>query len=209
MNLNKFYFLHGFAGDPEDWDEVISHLKQFNCIKLSYPFTLPTDGVLIGYSMGGRVTLPSSLPKIVISGHPGLRTEEEKIARKASEQLWIQKLKTVSITQFFDEWYAQPLFDSLKKHPSFPLILERRIKKSPELLIQQIESHSLRNQPTLFKNTIFLHGEYDTVYKDLYKQHKIPSLEIPKSGHACHVENSVDTAYQIKNLIGIFYNKQF
>lgn len=200
----QLYFLHGFAGDVQDWNEVISFLPSFECTPLLYPFELPAKGVLIGYSMGGRIALKSPLPKIIISGHPGLQTDEEKEARTQSEALWINKLKTLSINQFFKEWYEQPLFQSLRNHPRFSSILERRLKKSPELLIKQIMEHSLTKQPTLRRNTIFIHGEYDTVYKDLYQKAKIFSHEVPKAGHACHVENPEGTAHQIKILIDSF-----
>ncbi len=204
MEKKSLYFLHGFAGDVEDWNDVISFLPSFHCIPLPYPFEIPPKGILIGYSMGGRIALRSPLPKIIISGHPGLQTEEEKRARSLSEQLWIQKLKTLSIPQFFKEWYDQSLFESLRNHPRFSSILERRLKKTPELLISQIKNHSLTQQPSLHRNTIFIHGEYDTAYRDLYLRAKIHSHEILKAGHACHVENPEGTARQIKILIDSF-----
>lgn len=200
----QLYFLHGFAGDVQDWNDVISFLPSFECIPLTYPFELPAKGILIGYSMGGRIALRSPLPKIIISGHPGLKTEEEKRVRAEKEQFWIQKLKDISINQFFEAWYEQPIFESLRNHPRFPSILERRLKKSPELLIEQIREHSLTKQPTLHRNTIFIHGEFDTSYKELYQKAKIASFEIPQAGHACHVENPEGTARQIKILIDSF-----
>jgi 2-succinyl-6-hydroxy-2,4-cyclohexadiene-1-carboxylate synthase len=200
----KLYFLHGFAGDPSDWDGVIQCLPEYDCIALAYPFELPARGVLIGYSMGGRIALSSPIPKLILSGHPGLLNEDEKKARHAKEELWIRKLKTISILEFFEEWYAQPLFASLKRHSSFPAVFERRLKNSPETLINQMEKHSLIHQPTLHRNAIFIHGEYDTAYKELYNRAQITSHEIPKAGHACHLENPEGTARQIKILIESF-----
>jgi hypothetical protein len=55
MGEKSLYFLHGFAGDSKDWDEVIKHLSQYQCMALSYPFQLPNEGILVGYSMGGRI----------------------------------------------------------------------------------------------------------------------------------------------------------
>lgn len=204
MKKKTLYFLHGFAGDVQDWDAVISFLPSFDCIALSYPFDLPAKGILIGYSMGGRIALSSPLPKIIISGHPGLQSEEERKSRLEREQFWVEKLKNLSIKEFFKEWYDQPLFESLRSHPQFPTIFERRLKNPPELLAQQIIDHSLTKQPTLHRNTIFIHGEYDTGYKELYNKAKIFSLEVPKAGHACHVENPEGTANQIKILIDSF-----
>lgn len=202
--MPKLYFLHGFSGDPEDWKEVIELLPEFECTALAYPFELPTAGILVGYSMGGRIALASPLPKIIISGHPGLLTEEDKQARMAGEQLWLQKLKSMDLREFFEEWYSQPLLESLRHHPKFPEVLERRIRNNPATLIAQFERHSLVKQSPFHRNTIFIHGEYDKTYKELYKKRKIPSHEIPKSGHACHLENPAATARQIKILIDSF-----
>jgi 2-succinyl-6-hydroxy-2,4-cyclohexadiene-1-carboxylate synthase len=199
--LHKVYFLHGFSGDPEDWKEVIDLLPEFECIALTYPFQIPTDGILVGYSMGGRIALGSTLPKINISGHPGLLTEEEKKARVAGEQLWLQKLKTLPIRQFFEEWYAQPLLESLHHHPKFPKIFERRLRNNLATLMTQFEMHSLVHQSSSLQNTQFMHGEYDQKYKELYEKRGIYSHEVPKSGHACHLENPACTARQIKILI--------
>ena len=204
MKKRCLYFLHGFAGDIEDWSEVIALLPSFDCVPLTYPFNLPPNGILVGYSMGGRIALSSPLPKIIISGHPGLQTEQEYKARIQREQCWIEKLRKVSIGQFFKEWYEQPLFESLRTHPSFSSVLKRRLRQTPELLIAQIESHSLTKQTSLYRNTIFVHGQLDAAYKELYGKAKILSHEIPQAGHACHIENPEGTARQIKILTDCF-----
>lgn len=202
----KLYFLHGFAGGPEDWDEVIAHLPGYNCTALTYPFDLPTEGILIGYSMGGRIAMHSPRPKIVISSHPGLSAPDEQKTRSKKEQAWIHKLKTTSITQFFNAWYRQPIFSTLRDHPSFPDILKRRLKQHPDTLIKQIQNHSLAEPAPLVRNTIFVHGALDHRYKQLYSTLNIPSHEIPRVGHACHLEGPVATARIIKYLIDSLIN---
>ena len=199
--MPKLYFLHGFLGDVQDWNEVIKRLPEYECHALKYPFKLPKDGILIGYSMGGRIALGSNLPKIVISGHPGLQTEEQKEAQVEKENYWIEKLKSVPLKEFLQEWYAQPLFTSLRTNPLFPKLLERRLKQDPLKLIDQIQRHSLAQQPFMPQNAYFIHGAYDQAYKELYKKLNIPSYEIPKAGHACHIENPAEVARQIKILI--------
>lgn len=183
----KLYFLHGFAGDPRDWDEVISYLPSYNCTALSYPFQLPTDGVLIGYSMGGRIALHSPGHKIVIGGNP--------LPKKQTH--WAEKLRTSSLAQFFEEWYSQPLFASLKAHPHYPTILERRLQQNRETLLQQLQTPT----GTSLQNTIFMHGALDTTYHDLYRALEIPSHEIPNAGHACHLENPLGTSLELKKII--------
>ena len=69
-------------------------------------------------------------------------------------------------------------------------------------LIKQLEVHRLEELP--IRNAIFLHGDLDQTYSDLYKKLKIPSHAVSHAGHACHLENPVDTARQIKILIDSF-----
>jgi 2-succinyl-6-hydroxy-2,4-cyclohexadiene-1-carboxylate synthase len=201
--LPKLYFLHGFAGDPHDWDGVISHLSGYECIPLSYPFQLQQSGILIGYSMGGRIALHSDCPKIVIGGHPGLRAQEEIKTRLVQDHYWIEKLKSASIQAFFKEWYSQPLFASLQLHSIFPSLLERRYKQTAEILIQQLKTHSLAHPSPNPKNAFFIHGALDKAYRDLYLERQISSQGVEGAGHACHLENPLETAQQIKKYIDI------
>ena len=200
----QLFFLHGFLGDPDDWKEVIAHLPSYSCKALSYPFELPSEGILIGYSMGGRIALTSSLPKIVISTHPGLTTTTEKEERWKQDQKWIDKLKTEPLSAFLHEWYSQPLFQSLKAHPTFPDVLKRRLQQNPQLLIDQLEQYSLSRQPVCsLKDTTFMHGALDEKYKALYRKLCLHSIEIQEAGHACHIEQPLQLAKAISSVASI------
>jgi 2-succinyl-6-hydroxy-2,4-cyclohexadiene-1-carboxylate synthase len=202
LSLPKLYFLHGFLGDPEDWNEVIAHLPGYTCVALRYPFQLPSDGILIGYSMGGRIALTSALPKILISAHPGLVTTAEKEARWKQDQEWMKKLQTKPLSQFLQEWYEQPLFQPFKAHANFTQILERRQRQDPNILVDQLKNHSLAHQPLIQPtNATFMQGTLDDKYQKLYQRLKIPSVKIEKSGHVCHLEQPVAVAQAILNII--------
>ena len=108
-------FLHGFLGNKEDWDEVITQLEdRFWCLSVALPghgspfsltfsqalqATLKSHGIeqaaLVGYSMGGRLALHAlqDTPEmgsnvIALSSHPGLREESERISRIGEELKW-------------------------------------------------------------------------------------------------------------------------
>lgn len=191
MGEKSLYFLHGFAGDPADWDRVIAHLSEYQCMALSYPFELPNEGILVGYSMGGRIALESNLPKIIISSNPS--TLHQGVRRE-----WIEKLQTGSLEQFFDAWYSQPLFASLKRNPIFPQVMERRLKQDPQILINQLKNHPLKEHSL---KAHFIHGELDSAYKHLYETLGIKSYGIHGVGHACHLENPVQVARAIQVLL--------
>lgn len=195
-------FLHGFLGSPRDWEELISLLPEFECKVLSYPFRIPSEAIAVGYSLGGRIALSHKGPKIILSAHPGLASQEERARRKEEEDFWISCLKNLSLKKFLEKWYAQPLFDTLRKHPMFPLIQKRREHQKRETLLAQLREHRLSEQP-LFQpkeDAFFLYGENDAKYLSLLSSYP-HSYKIEKSGHACHLENPQKCAEVIRCLI--------
>jgi len=198
---HRLSFLHGFLGSPQDWEGVIEHLPEYSCEALTYPFQIPADSILIGYSMGGRIALRSAQPKILISTHPGLKTPEEKAQRLVKDQHWIKKLRQEPLESFLNDWYAQPLFESLRNHPEFPKIFSRRLQQDPQALAQMFEQENLAHQEFARSDGIFLHGELDIKYVQLYRDLKIDSLAIPHAGHAAHLENPKGCALAIRQAL--------
>lgn len=215
-------FIHGFLGAKEDWEKIIAFLQEdFFCHTIDLPghgdspfsenfleavaaqlkMLKPFPEYFVGYSLGGRILLqlneqyPSLLKHLIIlSSHPGLETQEEKHARWKEDAYWIEILKTKPFSAFFDAWYGQPLFQSLKENKQvFDEMLQRRKKQNPFALARVLQKCSLAHQVRLsiFPNTIFLYGEKDLKFQTLYR--KLPSFvkvhQIQKCGHALHLEN--------------------
>lgn len=198
----RLVFLHGFLGDPQDWEGVIQHLPEHDCLALSYPFQIPPDAIIIGYSMGGRIALRLPHPKILLSTHPGLRSAEEKAERLAIDDLWIDRLQQEPLDKFLDAWYAQPLFDSLRMHSEFSKILARRRQQDPLVLARMLAQESLAHQQyRIPSDAVFLHGQLDVKYAQLYQDLKIPSQQISNAGHAAHLENPQGCAEVIREAL--------
>lgn len=74
----------------------------------------------VGYSFGGRVALHLALARpdlvealVLIGAHPGIEDEEERTARRRADDALADRLETVGLAAFLDEWLAQPLFADL------------------------------------------------------------------------------------------------
>ncbi len=201
-------FLHGFLGSKEDWNAFFPSFEEsYYCIA----FDLPGHGqspycediltqmrveiqklkeipIFIGYSMGGRIALIlKDLAKklIILSGHPGLKEEPEKIERKISDEKWSQSLRSLPFPVFLSQWYAQPVFH--RQH--------KRCSQNPEDLARVLLQLSLSDQQyndTFPCPTLFLYGEYDLKYRELYRN--LPKAakvcEIKDSSHAVHLDNA-------------------
>ena len=142
------FFLHGFLGGPEDWQPVIEHLPpHFVCTTLDLNAKDPLQQArkrveketspffLIGYSMGGRIAWQlasqfSSLSGLVVLGaHPGLKSEEERQARKKVDEEWATLLEKGDMDEFLTRWYANP--SASCSHASFPAKVRRSQRDPP------------------------------------------------------------------------------
>ncbi len=79
---------------------------------------------LIGYSMGGRLALHALLEDsgawsgaMIVSAHPGLQNEEEKILRLANDAEWAGKALTAPWSEFLAQWESQVLLQGRCRAP--------------------------------------------------------------------------------------------
>ena len=96
----------------EQIDDLEALFAEMNLIKFT----------LIGYSMGGRIALaytnkyPERVTSLLLeSASPGLKTEHERIERKAADALLAKRILAEGISAFVDFWSEIPLFASQKK----------------------------------------------------------------------------------------------
>ncbi|MBS0620420.1 MAG: alpha/beta fold hydrolase [Verrucomicrobia bacterium] len=198
-------FLHGFLGSKEDWEGVLPYLE-YPCVAIDLPGhgsspysenildTVRTAiapysrKVLIGYSLGGRIALQlmdNCDGVIALSAHLGLDSLQEREERLKTDQIWIEKLRSLPLETFLRQWYAQPLFDG-----TFP---PRRHKQNPEALARVMEQMSLGKMEkisTFSKPTLFLYGKEDLKYEALYC--KLPPSVLVRgidgAHHAIHLQ---------------------
>jgi 2-succinyl-6-hydroxy-2,4-cyclohexadiene-1-carboxylate synthase len=166
---------------------------------------------LVGYSMGGRLALYLALhycdrfPKVLLeSASPGLKTEAERVARRDHDVQLAKRLES-DFPKFLADWYDQPLFQSLKHHPGFENMMQKRLKNNPVKLAQSLRAMSTGMQPSLWeklkyyqKPLLLVVGERDRKFITINQEMvladiAIPSLRsmqiAPSAGHNIHLEN--------------------
>jgi 2-succinyl-6-hydroxy-2,4-cyclohexadiene-1-carboxylate synthase len=165
--------LHGFAGTPAVWDDVIAHWQ------LPEPpraIALPGHGggpvqptwkanlqavasaigdctVVVGYSLGARVALGLVAEKhcmrgVLVSVNPGIADEERAVRRK-TDATWASLLRTKGVGTFADAWTEQALFAS-QTRVSAPLLAQRRAQRltlDPEQLARSLEVMGVAEMP--------------------------------------------------------------
>ncbi len=164
---------------------------------------------LCGYSMGGRLALfmalrfPERFRKaLILSATAGLRTEEERHARRASDEHLAERLETEPFEEFLAFWYHQPLFSSLREHPAFEQIVRKRKDGNPHGAALSLRGMGTGSQPPLWaelpRNTLtitFMAGALDKKFtvlaEKLHANTPHSALHIvPNAGHALHYESA-------------------
>lgn len=167
-----------------------------------------TQCILMGYSMGGRLALylalhfPEYFYKVVLeSASPGLKTDDERRKRIQHDLKLAKKLETEDFPSFLSHWYDQPLLRSIKEHPNFERMLERRCQGDPWELSKSLRGLSTGAQLSLWDKLpqtslpfLFLVGELDkkfvTINHEMASLCQPAHLEIASScGHNVHFEN--------------------
>ncbi len=161
----KCALLHGFAGDPAAWDEVVAHLPaaiEARAIALpghgggrvrdtwadniaAVSESLVGCDAVVGYSFGARVALGvlvagANLRAVLIGCNPGI-ADGERPARIANDARWAALLRTRGIAEFADAWTAQPLFASQRRVTAERLAARRsrRLALDPAELARCLE----------------------------------------------------------------------
>ena len=212
---------HGLSDTPADvglysMEEQVEVLHElFNELQLS-------NFTLLGYSLGGRVALsyvakyPDEIKHLILeSASPGLKTEQERQARRNSDEKLANEILQNGLQSFVDKWENIPLFESQKKLP------EEVQKKIREERLSQTEiglANSLRGMGTGAQNSLWtslsnisvpvtlITGSIDEKFCRIAEEmmNLLPNanhVEIREVGHAIHVENPTLFATIVKDVL--------
>lgn len=164
----------------------------------------------LGYSMGGRTALavaayhPGSVDRLVLIGaSPGLPTEEERAARRNSDEAVAQHIETDGVPAFVRYWERLPIFASQARLPEEvrERIRSGRLANDPVGLVNSLRGMGTGSQealfdrlPTMTRPALLLAGEEDAKYVAIGREMAaaMPAarfVSVPAAGHAAQIEN--------------------
>lgn len=135
-----FVLLHGFTQNAQAWGPFADRLADRRAVvgvdlpghgrsdrvRADLPGTADLlaasipPGIVVGYSMGGRVALHLALrhPQVVtglvlISTTAGIDDADERASRRADDERLADRIESIGVDAFLTEWLSQPLFAGL------------------------------------------------------------------------------------------------
>lgn len=164
---------------------------------------------LVGYSMGGRLALayacrhPHRVGRLVLeSASPGLRTEEERTARRLEDEALARRIEAGGIPAFVDEWEGLPLFASQASLPPEVRARQRavRLGNHSDSLAAALRGLGTGVLPsywgalaTLPFPVLLVAGALDPKFVDIGRRmasalRHARLVEVPGVGHTVHLE---------------------
>lgn len=199
---------HGKTDCPDDIERYTVESVAIDLYELLKQLGIAKVHVL-GYSMGGRLALtfairyPQCVKTLILeSSSPGLKTEEERTARRQSDEALATMIEQHGVAAFVKKWEQLPLFATQKQLPleQQENIRRERLSQSAKGLANSLRGMGTGNQPSWWEHlkslsipTLLLCGERDEKFCQLAAemQERMSNAQLVKiscAGHAIHVE---------------------
>lgn len=227
-------FVHGFTQTRTSWEPLLDALRtDIDAMLIDAPghggsqqacsleetaallCDAATGRTLVGYSMGARMALvaalacPGSFPRLVIiSGTAGIESDTERGDRRTSDGLLADRIETVGVGPFVDEWLSNPMFAGLSRENARR---DERLTNTARGLAQSLRLAGTGTQQPLWSRlneirvpTLFIAGENDPKFCALAERMHagVPGsvLHVHRgAGHTVHLEDPEGCAAVIDN----------
>jgi len=167
------------------------------------------NAAYVGYSMGGRVALhvaldhPGSVSHLVLcSTTAGIEDDDERAARRTSDDSLARRIRSIGVDAFVDEWTAQPMFASLRRSTTDE---EIRKANSAEGLATSLETMGTGQQVSLWPRlhelsmpVLVVTGTKDAKFTAIGKRMKqmigdnATHVEVTDAGHSVPFERPAE-----------------
>lgn len=232
-------FLHGFTGSSLDWYrnfdlvsantnlyavDIIGHGKSSSPRDITYYTTKSIvdqihfvitslklfNVVLVGYSMGGRLSLafmneyPERIKGLVLeSTSPGIVEIDKRDQRYQDDLELARMIDNSGIGKFIDYWLNIPLFETQKKlgEKFITELKNTKLRNNPIGIANSLRGFSPGIMPHFWNNlsdinckTILLTGNIDKKFTDINKNmssliKEARHIVVDNCGHNIHLEN--------------------
>ena len=161
-------------------------------------------GCYVGYSMGGRVSLhaalrhPDSVRALVLIGATaGIDDDAERADRREADERLADRIESVGVEEFLDEWMRNPLFAGLSDEQAQR---DDRLRNTAAGLAASLRATGTGTQEPLWGRlgeitmpVLVLAGEHDSKFRAIGERmaDSIPHATfhmIPAAGHSVHLE---------------------
>ena len=224
-------FVHGFMGAPSDWDNVRTELQNFKTITppirpapdwdtgvAQLEQEIPENSVLIGYSMGARLSLALALAHpqryrglIFCSGNPGIEEEQQRVNRYASDCRLADRIAKADRQEFLEYWYSSAVFASLRTDVRKAEI-ERKLARGGDDWSGILRTYSVAQQPNFWPclpelqlPCLAIAGQQDKKYARLMARmntlSNIQTRIVPACGHIVHHEQPHVFLYLVREFL--------
>lgn len=176
---------------------------------------------LVGYSMGGRLALGLALRRpalvsglVLVSSSPGLVTPVERMQRAREDDALAERLAIGGLPRFLQDWYRQPLFQSLRDRPGLERTLRlRRAGGDARALARALRGLGVGRQlplwtalPGLPVPVLAVAGALDTRYAEVLRRvaglcPRGRLLIVPGAGHMPHLEHPEFFDIQVRRFL--------
>lgn len=173
----------------------------------------------VGYSMGGRVALHAALAApekvehlVIIGATGGLDSEADRAERREQDEQRAQRLESVGLAQFLDEWLALPLFAGIPRNANH---LDDRLQNRSDGLAASLRNCGTGSQRSLWSEldnlampVTVIAGEHDTKFRSIAERlgeaigTNASVVTIAGSGHTCQLEQPELTAAAVGRAVG-------
>lgn len=223
VGSREFCFVHGFTQTGKSWATAAQAIGDSINTFVDAPdhgesqgisLTLEETGdeladiafgkVLVGYSMGARMSLHAVLQHpfamtglVLVSGTPGIEVDSERAAREQADEELASRIESIGTSAFIQEWIQQPLFAKSKFSNEE---IQDRSRNTPASLATSLRKCGTGQQEPLWVQlqeinipVLLICGARDEKFSEIAKRMNqlIPhsTLRIlDKAGHNAHLD---------------------